>query len=98
MQRRLCMLAIGIGANALAAISALAQGAPAAAPEVTLTRLECGIPTTRDVGARTGAALRFSDTYDFEGLKVQIVYSCYLITHADAYPVSTPAFRNVPAP
>src|SRR5215831_2514926 len=83
MQRRLCMLAIGIGANALAAISALAQGAPAAAPEVTLTRLECGIPTTRDVGARTGAALRFSDTYDFEGLKVQIVYSCYLIKHGD---------------
>jgi N-acyl homoserine lactone hydrolase len=88
MQRRLCILAIGIGANALAAISALAQGAPAAAPEVTLTRLECGTagaPT--DVGARTGAGLRFSDTYDFDGLKVQLVFSCYLIKHGDDYMV-----------
>jgi hypothetical protein len=32
MQRRLCILAIGIGANALAAASALAQGTPTAAP------------------------------------------------------------------
>src|SRR6516225_6662820 len=98
MQRRLCMLAIGIGANALAAISALAQGAPAAAPEVTLTRLECGIPTTRDVGARTGAALRFSDTYDFEGLKVQIVYSCYLIKHGDDYMVWDAGFGKGAGP
>ena len=88
MQRRLCMLAIGIGTNALAAVSALAQGAPAAAPEVTLTRLECGTaraPT--DVGARTGAGLRFSDTYDFDGLRVQLVFSCYLIKHGDDYMV-----------
>jgi N-acyl homoserine lactone hydrolase len=87
MQRDLSMLAIGIGANALAAVSAFAQGAPAATPEVTLTRLECGAPTTRDVGARTGAGLRFSDTYDFDGLKVQIVYSCYLIKHGGDYMV-----------
>ena len=85
MRRRLCMLAIGIGANALAAVSALAQGAPAATPEVTLTRLECGASTTRDVGARTGAGLRFSDTYDFDGLKLQLVFSCYLIKHGDDY-------------
>src|SRR5215468_12534916 len=88
MQRRLCMLAIGIGANALAAVSALAQGAPAAAPEVTLTRLECGTAgAPRDVGARTGAGLRFSDTYDFDGLKLHLVYSCYLIKHGDDYMV-----------
>ena len=88
MQRRLCMLAIGIGANALAAVSALAQGAPAAPPEVTLTRLECGTarPPT-DVGSRTGAGLRFSDTYDFNGLKLQLVFSCYLIKHGDEYMV-----------
>jgi N-acyl homoserine lactone hydrolase len=87
MQRRLCVL-IGIGANALAAVSALAQGAPASAPEVTLTRLECGTsrPPT-DVGARTGAGLRFSDTYDFDGLKLQLVFSCYLIKHGDDYMV-----------
>jgi N-acyl homoserine lactone hydrolase len=87
MQRDLSMLAIGIGANALAALSAFAQGAPAATPEVTLTRLECGTPAMRDVGARTGSGLRFSDTYDFDGLKVQIVYSCYLIKHGDDYMV-----------
>jgi glyoxylase-like metal-dependent hydrolase (beta-lactamase superfamily II) len=87
MQRRLRML-IGIGANALAAVSALAQAAPTTAPDVTLTRLECGTarPPT-DVGARTGAGLRFSDTYDFDGLKVQLVFSCYLIKHGDDYMV-----------
>jgi glyoxylase-like metal-dependent hydrolase (beta-lactamase superfamily II) len=86
MQRSLSMLAIGICANALTAASALAQGAPAA---VTLTRLECGTPPAepRDVGARTGASLRFSDTYDFEGLKLNLVISCYLIKHGDDYMV-----------
>ncbi len=89
MQRNLSMLAIGVGANALAAVSAFAQGAPAATPEVTLTRLECGTPAAepRDVGARTGPGLRFSDTYDFEGLKLRLVYSCYLIKHGDDYMV-----------
>jgi glyoxylase-like metal-dependent hydrolase (beta-lactamase superfamily II) len=75
------MLAIGIGANALAAVSALAQGAPpAATPEVTLTRLECGTP-----GAPTDVGQRFSDTYAYNGLKLQLVYSCYLIKHGDDY-------------
>jgi N-acyl homoserine lactone hydrolase len=88
MQRTLSMLAIGVGANALAALSALAQGAPSAAPEVTLTRLECGTagPPT-DVGQRLGSGLRFSDSYDFSGLKVQLVYSCYLIKHGDDFMV-----------
>ncbi|HLK82017.1 MAG TPA: N-acyl homoserine lactonase family protein [Xanthobacteraceae bacterium] len=78
------MLAIGVCANALASLSASAQ----AAPEVTLTRLDCGTsgPPT-DVGARTGPGLRFSDTYDFSGLKVQLVFSCYLIKHGDDYMV-----------
>ncbi len=85
MQRRLSMLAIGIGANVLAAVSALGQGAP----EVTLTRLECGTAPAepRDVGARMGPGLRFSDTYDFEGLKVPLVFSCYLIKHGNDYMV-----------
>jgi N-acyl homoserine lactone hydrolase len=88
MQRSLSMLAIGIGAQALAAVPALAQQAPAA-PEVTLSRLECGTPPAepRDVGKRTGAGLRFSDTYDFDGLKLYFVYSCYLIKHGDDYMV-----------
>jgi glyoxylase-like metal-dependent hydrolase (beta-lactamase superfamily II) len=87
-----------ICANALAAVSAFAQGAPAAAPEVTLSRLECGTQTTRDVGARTGPGLRFSDTYDFEGLKVQVVYSCYLIKHGDDYMVWDAGFAKGAGP
>ncbi len=84
MRRILSMLAIGVCANALASLSASAQ----AAPEVTLTRLDCGTsgPPT-DVGARTGPGLRFSDTYDFSGLKVQLVFSCYLIKHGEDYMV-----------
>jgi N-acyl homoserine lactone hydrolase len=82
MQRVSIMLALGISANALATVSALAQGAPAAAPEVTLTRLECGTP-----GAPTDVGQRFSDTYAYNGLKVQLVFSCYLIKHGDDYMV-----------
>jgi N-acyl homoserine lactone hydrolase len=76
MRRTLSILAIGVCANALAAISALAQ----ATPEVTLTRLECGTP-----GAPTDVGQRFSDTYAYSGLKLQLVYSCYLIKHGDDY-------------
>jgi N-acyl homoserine lactone hydrolase len=84
MKRSLAMLAIGVGANALAVVSTLAQGTP----EVTLSRLECGTAGPPvDVGARTGSGLRFSDTYDFNGLKVQLVFSCYLIKHGDDYMV-----------
>jgi len=78
MKRTLSLLAIGVCANALMSLSALAQ----AAPEVTLTRLDCGTsnPPT-DVG------LRFSDTYAYNGVKVQLVFSCYLIKHGDDYMV-----------
>jgi len=49
-------------------------------PTVTLARMQCGTnaaPT--DVGAR------FSDTYAYNGLKVQLTFSCYLIRHGDDY-------------
>jgi N-acyl homoserine lactone hydrolase len=99
MQRTLSMLALGVCAYALAAVSALAQGAPAAPPEVTLTRLECGTSGAPvDVGARTGAGLRFSDTYDFEGLKVQLVFSCYLVKHGDDYMVWDAGFGKAAGP
>jgi glyoxylase-like metal-dependent hydrolase (beta-lactamase superfamily II) len=50
------------------------------APEVTLTRLECGSsPPPIDVNTR------FSDTFAFTGLKLTFVYSCYLIKHGDDY-------------
>jgi N-acyl homoserine lactone hydrolase len=78
MRRTLSMLAIGVCANALMSLSAAAQ----AAPEVTLTRLDCGTSA-----APTDVGLRFSDTYAYNGLKVQLVFSCYLIKHGDDYMV-----------
>jgi glyoxylase-like metal-dependent hydrolase (beta-lactamase superfamily II) len=67
-------------ATPLAGLAALlAAPAHAQAPAtVSLARLECGTnqPPT-DVGQR------FSDTYAYNGLKVQLVYSCYVIKHGD---------------
>jgi N-acyl homoserine lactone hydrolase len=51
-----------------------------AAPDMSLSRLECGTPA-----APTLVNQRFSDTYAFGDLKVQLVYSCYLIKHGDDY-------------
>jgi N-acyl homoserine lactone hydrolase len=82
MQRTLSMLALGVCANAVAAFPVAAQGVPLAAPEVTLTRLDCGTPNPP-----TDVALRFTDTYAYNGLKIQLVYSCYLIKHGDDYMV-----------
>jgi N-acyl homoserine lactone hydrolase len=78
MQRVLSLLAIGVCANALAGLSAMAQ----AAPEVTLTRLDCGTPA-----APTDVAQRFTDTYAYNGLKIQLVFSCYLVKHGDEFMV-----------
>jgi N-acyl homoserine lactone hydrolase len=76
MQRLLTLLAIGACANALVSQSAPAQ----TAPEVTLTRLECG--TNR---APADVNERFSDTFAYDGLKLPFVFSCYLIKHGDDY-------------
>ena len=76
MQRSLCLLVIGACASAFISLSALAQ----AGPEVTLTRFDCGTGA-----APTDVGIRFSDTYAYSGLKVQLVYSCYLIKHGDDY-------------
>jgi len=76
MQRSLALLAIGVCANALVSLSAAAQGAA----EVTLTRFECGTSQ-----APTEVNLRFSDTYAYGDLKVQLVFSCYLIKHVNEY-------------
>jgi glyoxylase-like metal-dependent hydrolase (beta-lactamase superfamily II) len=85
MQRMVSTLALGICANALAALSVPAQEAPPA-PQVTLTRLECGTPNVTDVSQRLpGANASFTDTYAYDGLKVQLVFSCYLIRHGDDY-------------
>ena len=76
MRRMLATLALAACAIAIVHTPAAAQ----APPTMTLTRLACGTnaPPT-DVG------LRFSDTYDYSGLMVQLSYSCYLIRHGDDY-------------
>ena len=73
---------IGASALLLSTSAAFAQTA-ATTPQalVTLTRLDCGTSAApSDVG-------RFSDTYAMNGVKVQLVYSCYLIRHGDEYMV-----------
>jgi|SRR5581483_256296 len=65
-----------------AAISSFAFSAAGAqaAPTVTITRLQCGTNA-----APTDVGQRFSDTYAFSGLMVQLTFSCYLIKHNDDY-------------
>jgi glyoxylase-like metal-dependent hydrolase (beta-lactamase superfamily II) len=55
--------------------SAFAQ----AETEVTVTRLACG------TAAPQADAARFSDTYAYDGLKVQLTVSCYLVKHGQDY-------------
>src|SRR5260370_40036058 len=68
-----------IGAGALLSLSAVAQ----TAPEVTLSRIECG------TGAKpTIVAERFSDTFAYsKDLALTFTFSCYLIKHGDEYMV-----------
>ncbi|HXT14963.1 MAG TPA: N-acyl homoserine lactonase family protein [Gemmatimonadaceae bacterium] len=49
-------------------------------PTVTLTRLQCGTNA-----APTNVGQRFSDVYAFNGLMVQLTFSCYLVRHGDDY-------------
>src|SRR5450432_4124619 len=74
MNRTLTILAAG--ASLVASLAAPAQ----AASDVTLTRFDCGTPQ-----APTAVNQRFSDTYAYGDLKIQFVFSCYLIKHGDQY-------------
>jgi len=74
MNRMLTGVALGAGLL----IAGLATTAHAA--DVTLARLDCGTPQDPVV-----VNDRFSDTYAFPGLKVQFVFSCYVIKHGDEY-------------
>jgi glyoxylase-like metal-dependent hydrolase (beta-lactamase superfamily II) len=47
---------------------------------MSLTRLDCGTPQ-----APIPVNQRFSDTFSYGDLKIQFVYSCYLIKHGDQY-------------
>jgi N-acyl homoserine lactone hydrolase len=65
----------------LAAVTCSLAAAPVqAAPDMALTRLDCGTPQ-----APTAVNQRFSDTYAYGDLKLQFVFSCYLIKHDNDY-------------
>jgi N-acyl homoserine lactone hydrolase len=71
MQRTLVLA--GICAAALFAQPVMAQ-----APDMALTRIDCGTPA-----APTLVNQRFSDTYSLGDLKVLFTYSCYLVKHGN---------------
>jgi N-acyl homoserine lactone hydrolase len=71
----LTMLAAGTCAGAFTALAASVQAA-----DMSLTRLDCGTPQ-----APVAVNQRFSDIYAYGDLKLQFVYSCYLIKHGDDY-------------
>ena len=73
MRRIFCGLAC-----ALLVLPALAQSAP----EVTLTRIDCG------TGAKpTNVNERFSDTFAYKDLNLVFTFSCYLVKHGSDYMV-----------
>jgi N-acyl homoserine lactone hydrolase len=74
MNRILTTLAVGV--SLLTGIGVPAQ----AAPEVSLARIDCGTPQ-----APTAVNERFSDTFAYGDLKLQFVFSCYVIKHGDDY-------------
>jgi N-acyl homoserine lactone hydrolase len=71
MNRTLTMLAAG-------ALAGLVF--PAQAADVSLGRLDCGTPQ-----APTPVNQRFSDIYAYGDLKLQFVFSCYIIKHDNDY-------------
>jgi len=77
---------------ALSTVLTTEARAQATAP-VSLARLECGTNQ-----APTDVGLRFSDTYAYNGLKVQLVYSCYVIRHGDDVLVWDTGFPKGSAP
>lgn len=82
--------ALALLASSVASAQTSTQGAAAPAT-VTLSRMECGTNA-----APTDVGLRFSDTYAYNGLKVQLVYSCYLIRHGDDYMIWDTGFAKGP--
>jgi len=74
MNRALAILAAG--ASLFAGFAAHAQ----AVPEMSLLRFDCGTPQ-----APTPVNQRFSDTFAYGDLKLQFVFSCYLVKHGDEY-------------
>src|SRR5947209_20610785 len=73
MKKTVTILAAGAGLFASLA-------APAQAADISLARFDCGTPNPP-----TAVNQRFSDTYAYGDLKLQLIYSCYLIKHGDDY-------------
>jgi N-acyl homoserine lactone hydrolase len=76
LNRLLTVVAAGLYVTVFAELVAPAH----AAPDIALTRLDCGTPQ-----APIAVNQRFSDTYAYGDLRLQFVYSCYLIKHDDEY-------------
>ncbi len=76
MNRKLTVLAAAACAAALAGRAPVAH----AGPEMSLARFECGTPQ-----APIPVNQRFSDIYAYGDLKLQFVYSCYLVRHGNDY-------------
>ena len=66
--------------SALAIALGSAPSRAQTAPLVTLRRLDCGTNATP-----TDVAARFSDTYAWKELMIQLAFSCYLIQHGNEY-------------
>jgi N-acyl homoserine lactone hydrolase len=84
MRRRLTLLVIGACANALVVVPAWVPAWAQAAPEVTLTRLDCG---TSRAAMAADIGLNFSDTFANRVPNIRLVFSCYLIKHGTEYMV-----------
>src|SRR5258705_11004002 len=89
MLKATIMFAVGLCANVLIGLPAMAQ-APA---EVTLTRIDCGTGATpTDVGQR------FTDTFAYKDLKLTFTFSCYLLKHGNEYMVWDTGFAPGTSP
>src|SRR5688572_10389475 len=89
MLRATILIAVGLCANVLTGLPAMAQ-APA---EVTLTRIDCGTGATpTDVGQR------FTDTFAYKDHKLTFTFSCYLIKHGNEYMVWDTGFAPGTSP
>ncbi len=75
MKRMLATFAAVMCAAGLMAVATSARAA-----DMSLTRLDCGTPQSP-----TAVNQRFSDTYALGDLKLQFVFSCYVVKHGDDY-------------
>jgi N-acyl homoserine lactone hydrolase len=76
MQKILSFLLAGACAFALGGLAGPAH----AAAEMSLARLDCGTPQEP-----VAVNERFSDTFAYGDLRIQFVFSCYIIKHGDQY-------------